>query len=121
MTRQIENSVAFGKLATFQQRLVIRRENRLKIEEAITIARNVGYGKWAESSTMSSQWKAIVKELVQDEQTQCVSCERLTIEHTMHTDSDCNYFCPECWKELAPIMKAEYDELLAKGEIEPYE
>ena len=29
-----------------------------------------------------------------------------------------NMFCPQCWKELAPAMQAEYEELKANGEIE---
>tara|TARA_Y100001963_G_C6762797_1_gene440457 strand:+ start:683 stop:1141 length:459 start_codon:yes stop_codon:yes gene_type:complete len=49
----------------------------------------------------------------------CTSCEKRFELEAMAQDDDCNYFCQECYKELAPIMKAEYDELVRKGEIEP--
>lgn len=48
----------------------------------------------------------------------CESCEVETDIETMSQDGDSNRFCPECWKELAPVMKAEYEELKAKGEID---
>lgn len=63
MIQQIENSAAYSKLAPFQQTLVIKRNNRLQIEAAVIIARSIGYEQWADSSTMSTGWKAIVKEL----------------------------------------------------------
>lgn len=37
---------------------------------------------------------------------------------SMGMDSDSNWFCPECWEELAPVIRAEYEELKAKGEID---
>lgn len=48
----------------------------------------------------------------------CTSCDEETDLETAEEDDDYNYFCSECYKELAPVMKAEYDELVAKGEIE---
>lgn len=49
----------------------------------------------------------------------CESCQKDTDMDTMNVDNDCNYFCPECWAVLAPVMKAEYDEMVRNGEIEP--
>lgn len=47
----------------------------------------------------------------------CESCEEPTDSETMYCDDDSNWFCPECWKQLAPVMAAEYKELKEKGEI----
>lgn len=52
---------------------------------------------------------------------ECTSCEKNFDIETMEEDSDSNYFCGECYKELAPVMKAEYDELVERGEIEQEE
>lgn len=49
----------------------------------------------------------------------CESCEKEFDIDIMETDSDSNYFCPECWEVLAPVMKQEYEELVKKGEIDP--
>jgi len=48
----------------------------------------------------------------------CESCGNQFDITIMETDSDGNWFCPECWEELAPVMAQEYRELVAKGEIE---
>lgn len=48
----------------------------------------------------------------------CESCEKETDIETMSQDGGSNWFCPECWEELAPVMKAEYEELKANGEID---
>lgn len=49
---------------------------------------------------------------------ECTSCEKKFDCDTMEQDSGENYFCQTCYEELAPIMQAEYDEMVAKGEIE---
>jgi len=51
----------------------------------------------------------------------CESCMNDFEIETMACDSDANWFCPECWEELAPVMAAEYAELVERGEIEPEE
>lgn len=48
----------------------------------------------------------------------CESCEVETDIETMNLDGDSNWFCKKCWKKLGPVMKAEYDELKANGEID---
>ncbi|WP_339889815.1 ASCH domain-containing protein [uncultured Flavobacterium sp.] len=49
----------------------------------------------------------------------CESCQKDFDMDTMQRDSDDNYFCKLCADELFPTMKKEYDEMVAKGEIEP--
>lgn len=61
----------------------------------------------------------IIKEKEGELYITCESCtKQCTDIHSMGMDSDSNWFCPECWEELAPGMKAEYEELKAKGEID---
>lgn len=48
----------------------------------------------------------------------CESCQKEADIDTMESDDDSNWFCPECWKELSPTMKADYEELKRNGEIE---
>lgn len=46
---------------------------------------------------------------------ECLGCgEEFDIEE-MTEDDGGNMFCPQCWKELAPAMQAEYEELKAAG------
>lgn len=47
----------------------------------------------------------------------CESCRKETDLETMTSDDDSNWFCEKCWEELAPVMKAEYDEMVKNGEI----
>jgi hypothetical protein len=49
----------------------------------------------------------------------CESCEKDFDIDNMQRDGDDNYFCKLCADELFPIMQAEYEEMVAKGEIEP--
>lgn len=49
---------------------------------------------------------------------ECTSCGQDRNIEKMRTDSGDNWFCIPCYEELAPVMKADYEELVAKGEIE---
>lgn len=49
----------------------------------------------------------------------CESCEKVFDMDNMQRDGDDNYFCNECADELFPVMKKEYEEMVAKGEIDP--
>ncbi|WP_336716310.1 hypothetical protein [Chryseobacterium mucoviscidosis] len=49
----------------------------------------------------------------------CESCTKQCFDiENMESDGDSNWFCPDCWEELAPVMRREYEELKANGEIE---
>lgn len=48
----------------------------------------------------------------------CESCGLPILEDEPAIDADDNYFCEECWKELEPVLKAEYEDLKRRGEIE---
>lgn len=64
MTAQIEKTEAYDKLAQFQKELVIKRANRLQIENAIIVVGTIGYDNWEKTTKFPSHWRAIVKELV---------------------------------------------------------
>ncbi|UOB16603.1 hypothetical protein [Abyssalbus ytuae] len=49
----------------------------------------------------------------------CESCGDECDIQKMEMDADSNWFCPNCWRELSPVMKAEYEELVRRGEIDP--
>lgn len=48
----------------------------------------------------------------------CESCGKEFDIESMHPDSGSNWFCEECFNELAPVMLQEYQELKSKGEID---
>lgn len=50
--------------------------------------------------------------------TECIGCDGKFDLDLMEQDDAGENYCPECWAELAPIMKAEYNEMKAKVEIE---
>lgn len=49
----------------------------------------------------------------------CESCQTPTNMDIMFYDGERNFFCPECWVELEPVMKREYEEMVRNGEIDP--
>lgn len=48
----------------------------------------------------------------------CLGCDFEFERKIMVQDSSGNDFCPECWKALYPLIKKEYEDMKAKGEIE---
>lgn len=53
-----------------------------------------------------------------DDLEECTSCNKKFPLEIMESDSGGNWFCPECWKELAPVMKAEHEEMVQKGFVD---
>lgn len=73
MTQDIQNTEAFKKLAKFQQGLLIKRDNRKQIEDAIIQARHMGYQEWeSNNNTFPPAWKGIVKEVTETRKEQPV-------------------------------------------------
>lgn len=50
---------------------------------------------------------------------QCIWCSGRSNYEEMIQDNAGEDYCPECWKEAEPILKAEYDMLVKNGEIDP--
>jgi hypothetical protein len=61
-------------------------------------------------------------EILKEEQQDFITCTSCTKQCTdienMESDSDSNWFCPECWEDLAPRMRAEWQEMKRNGEID---
>jgi hypothetical protein len=64
MINEIQNTKAFKKLLGFQQKLLLRRDNRLTIQDAVITAKAIGIENWNPPGSMPPHWQAIVKELV---------------------------------------------------------
>jgi hypothetical protein len=66
MIQQIENTTAFKHLEGFKQTILMKRDNRLKIEEEIVNARNSGVDNWQPPKDFTPHWREIVKEVLTD-------------------------------------------------------
>lgn len=63
--------------------------------------------------------KQLEEKKLSDDLYTCESCGQ-KFEYNSDTcgaDDEGNYFCSECYKELAPVMRKEYEELKKRGEI----
>lgn len=67
MIKKIEQCKAFKRLEAFKQNILMKRDNRLKIEEQIVIARNAGVDAWQPPNDFPKPWAEIVKEVVTNE------------------------------------------------------
>lgn len=57
-------------------------------------------------------------EVIDNDLEECIGCAEEFDYDTMQQDSAGENYCSECWKHFKPILKAEYEELKAKGEID---
>ncbi|MGM8362111.1 hypothetical protein ACSV4D_09375 [Flavobacterium sp. ARAG 55.4] len=64
MKELIENSKAYQSFEPHAQQMVIKRVNRLKIEDAIIQARHLGLEQWNSQTDLPHKWRSIVKEIV---------------------------------------------------------
>ncbi len=60
----IESTPTYQSLENFQKRLVLKRTNRLKLEQAVIVARNIGIEKWKEQSGLPSNYNKIVEDII---------------------------------------------------------
>lgn len=49
---------------------------------------------------------------------ECIGCSEKFNYEIMEQDNSNENYCPECAKEMFPVMKAEYEEMVRNGEIE---
>lgn len=63
MLEEIKNSKAFKKLSPFQQDLAVRRNNRMKIVDAVITARAIGLQLWKDNNGLPNNWRSIVEEI----------------------------------------------------------
>lgn len=67
MIATIENTDAYKQLEGFKQTILMKRDNRLRIEEEIVTARNAGLDAWHPPAGFPTSWAAIVREIITDE------------------------------------------------------
>lgn len=48
----------------------------------------------------------------------CIGCDKKFFYEKMSQDNAGENYCPPCWVHFKPLLKAEYDELKANGEID---
>lgn len=65
---KIEETKAFKALHPLVQKMVLKRANRIDIEDQIIIARTIGLEKWKVQTGLQERWKAIVIEIIKNEQ-----------------------------------------------------
>lgn len=64
---KIDQTEAFKKLQPLSQQMVLKRVNRIEIEDAIIIARTIGIEKWRAQTPLQERWKHIVIEIIEAE------------------------------------------------------
>ena len=64
---KIDQTQAYKALNPISQKLVMKRVNRIQIEDEIIICRNVGVDKWKAQTPLQERWQAIVIEIVDKE------------------------------------------------------
>lgn len=64
---KIDQTKAFVQLQPLSQQMILKRVNRIQIEDAIIIARTIGIEKWKEQTPLQERWKMIVIEIVEND------------------------------------------------------
>lgn len=75
MILQIQETKAFNNLPGLSQALILKRVNRLQIEDAIIIARTIGVENWKKQTGLQGRWQSIVVEVLQNEESRKVKVE----------------------------------------------
>ena len=63
--KQIESCEAFKKLNIIQRELILKRSNRLILENGVKVATYMGYDNWEKICQYNQNNKDIVKEIVE--------------------------------------------------------
>lgn len=64
---KIHETKAFKELQPLSQQMVLKRINRIQIEDQIIIARTIGIEKWKNQNPLQERWRKIVIEIIQEE------------------------------------------------------
>lgn len=65
---RIENLEFFKNLSKVQQNITLKRTNRMEVEDAYVIAKNIGYDKWEKQSRYNYVHIGIVKALLAEDE-----------------------------------------------------
>ncbi|WP_293871667.1 hypothetical protein, partial [Flavobacterium sp.] len=61
---KIDETKAFAALEPMVKKMVLKRVNRVGIEDEIIIARTIGLDKWKAQTGLQERWKTIVVEII---------------------------------------------------------
>ena len=64
---KIDQTKTFLLLQPLSQQMVLKRVNRIQIEDAIIIARTIGLEKWKAQTPLQERWKQIVCDIIEHE------------------------------------------------------
>ena len=85
----------------------VKRDGKLSIHQQKAVDRAIKYCNNLKEKPNEEDYAA------------CVSCDiKIPASEDAPQDDAGNYFCGPCWQELAPVMKAQYEELKKNGELE---
>ena len=61
----IKETDAYKKLNSIQKEIIMKRQNRLVIENGYEVAKNIGVEKWEKQSNFNYRNKGIIMELIE--------------------------------------------------------
>ena len=68
LKERIENTVAYSKLDNLQKELLKKRSNRIQVEDAYTICKNIGLEKYESQTRINFAHHGILKELLANDE-----------------------------------------------------
>lgn len=109
---------AFFNMVFAEQNSVATEFQVFEIQKGLDYLRSKGYAlPWMDLSINDLLEYGWIDELNIVEHI-CIGCDEPFNIDEMEEDSAGERYCTECWKLLSPVMKAEYEEMKAKGEID---
>lgn len=64
---KIDQTKAYQAMTPMVQKMIMKRCNRIQIEEEAIICRNIGVEVWKNQTPLQERWKAIVMEIINQE------------------------------------------------------
>ena len=66
MNIKIDQTQAYQRLNDVAKMMVVKRANRLQIEDGVIQAKNLGFEVWNNQTNLPYKWREIVKEIVNE-------------------------------------------------------
>ena len=66
MIAKIQSTEAYKGLNPIAQKMINKRSSFIRIQDAVIQARNLGIQKWRTQNDLPTNWKAIVEEIVNE-------------------------------------------------------
>lgn len=64
---KIDETTAYKASEPMVQQMIMKRVNRVEIEDQIIIARTIGLAKWKTQTGLQARWQKIVIEIIESE------------------------------------------------------